>query len=174
MPFGTSNFKVSGLLTAYGQVAAFAWSPDNTLIAYRASQDSDNIFELYTSNPFGTIENVKISGSPSVGGLPDFAGAFGWAPDGSRVAYIARQATDFYELYSSKPAGAPDNAVISGPLVNGGNVDTFQWSPDSSRVAYLADQETINVRELYSSQPDGSGNLKISEGIVEEIYAWVP
>ncbi|MFZ0133899.1 MAG: hypothetical protein WAK95_15275 [Desulfobacterales bacterium] len=174
VPFGTSEFKISGPLTPGGEVVAFAWSPDSKIIAYQASQDSANVFELFTSEPFSPINNTKISGSPSAGGLPDSAGAFGWAPDGSRVAYIARQATDYYELYSSTPDGLANNAVVSGPMVNGGNVDSFEWSPDSSRVAYLADQDTINVRELYSSQSDGSGNLKISEGIVEEIYAWVP
>ncbi|MGA9538504.1 MAG: hypothetical protein WBR24_21580 [Desulfobacterales bacterium] len=171
VPFGTSQFKVSGDLKG-GEVSAFAWAPDSSLIAYQASQDSPNIFELFTSRPFNPIDNVKISGSITSGGLRDFA-AFGWAPDNSRVAYIARQETDFFELYSSTPDGG-DNSVVSGKLVAGGNVDSFKWSPDSSRVAYRADQETINVPELYSSQPDGSDNLKISSGKVEDIYNWVP
>ncbi|MFZ0614733.1 MAG: hypothetical protein WAM73_20975 [Desulfobacterales bacterium] len=173
VPLGTSEFKVSGPLTPGGEVAAFAWSPDSKIIAYQASQDSANVFELFTSEPYRPINNTKISGSPTSGGLRTLD-AFTWALDGSRVAYIARQATDYYELYSSTPDGPANNAVVSGPMVNGGNVESFEWSPDSSRVAYRADQDTINVRELYSSQPDGSGNLKISEGIVEEIYAWVP
>ena len=173
VPFGTSQFKVSGDLIAGGEVTAFAWAPeDSSLIAYQASQDRSNIFELFTSRPFNPIDNVKISGSITSGGLRDFA-AFGWAPDNSRVAYIARQATNFFELYSSTPDGA-DNSVVSGSLVSGGNVDSFKWSPDSSRVAYRADQKTINVPELYSSQPDGSDNVKISSGKVEDIYDWVP
>jgi len=174
VPFGTSQFKVSGDLTDGGEVTAFAWAPNSSLIAYQASQTSPNIFELFTSNPSNPIQNVKISGSltSTSGGLRDFA-AFGWAPDNSRVAYIARQETDFFELYSSTPDGG-DNSVVSGKLVSGGNVDSFKWSPDSSRVAYRADQETINVPELYSSQPDGSDNVKISSGKVEDIYDWVP
>jgi hypothetical protein len=175
VPFGTSQFKVSGDLTVGGEVTAFAWAPDSSVIAYQASQEKSNIFELFTSNPSNPIQNVKISGSltSTSGGLRNFA-AFGWAPDSSRVAYIARQATDFYELYSSTPDGATNNSVVSGPLVAGGNVDSFKWSPDSSRVAYLADQDTINVPELYSSQSDGSDNVKISSGKVEDIYDWVP
>jgi hypothetical protein len=170
-----NKLKVSGPLTAGGEVTAFAWAPDSSVIAYQASQERSNIFELFTSNPSNPIENEKISGSltSTSGGLRDFA-AFGWAPDSSRVAYIARQETDFYELYSSTPDGATNNSVVSGPLVAGGNVDSFKWSPDSSRVAYLADQDTINVPELYSSQPEGSDNVKISSGEVEDIYDWVP
>ena len=175
VPFGTSQFKVSGDLTVGGEVTAFAWAPDSSVIAYQASQERSNIFELFTSNPSNPIQNVKVSGSltSTSGGLRNFA-AFGWAPDSSRVAYIARQATDFYELYSSTPDGATNNSVVSGPLVSGGNVDSFKWSPDSSRVAYLADQDTINVPELYSSQSDGSDNVKISSGKAEDIYDWVP
>jgi hypothetical protein len=172
VPFGTSEFKVSGDLKTGGEVTAFAWAPNSSLIAYQASQNSPNIFELFTSRPFNPINNVKISGPPTGGGLRDFA-SFGWASDSSRVAYIARQTTSFYELYSSKPEGS-DNSVVSGPLVAGGNVDSFKWSPDNSRVAYRADQGTINVPELYSSQPDGSDNLKISIGNVGVIYDWVP
>jgi Tol biopolymer transport system component len=175
VPFGTSEFKVSGDLTDGGEVTAFAWAPDSSVIAYQASQERSNIFELFTSNPSNPIQNVKVSGSltSTSGGLRDFA-AFGWAPDSSRVAYIARQATDFFELYSSTFDGATNNSAVSGPLVSGGNVDSFKWSPDSSRVAYLADQDTINVPELYSSQSDGSDNVKISSGKVENIYDWVP
>jgi len=172
--FGTSETEVSGPLTPGGEVTAFAWAPDNSAIAYQASQDSPNILELFTSNPVSPINNVKISGTPTSGGLLRDSASFGWAPDSSRVAYIARQATDFYELYSSTPDGATNNSVVSGPLVAGGNVDSFKWSPDSSRVAYLADQDTINIPELYSSQPEGSDNAKISSGEVEDIYDWVP
>ena len=173
---GTSLRKVSDDLSGSEDVWAFAWAPDSSLIAYQANQEESNKDELYTTVPDIAQDFVKISGSPTSGGLlreVDFA-AFGWAPDNSRVAYIARQSTDFYELYSSTPDGATNNSVVSGPLVSGGNVDSLKWSPDSSRVAYRADQDTINVPELYSSQPDGSDNVKISSGKVEDIYDWVP
>ncbi len=178
VPFGTSPRKVSDNLIGDEDVWAFAWAPDpdSSLIAYQANQEESNKDELYTTVADGDQDFVKISGSPTSGGLlrqEDFA-SFGWAPDSSRVAYIARQANDFYELYSSTPDGATNNSVVSGPLVAGGNVDSFQWSPDSLRVVYRADQDTVNIPELYSSQPDGSDNLKVSIGRVEDIYDWVP
>jgi hypothetical protein len=176
LPSGTTPRKVCDDLIDDEDVWAFAWSPDSSLIAYQANQEESNKDELYTTVPDEEQDWVKISGSSPSGGLlreKDFT-SFGWAPDSSRVAYLARQATDFYELYSSTPDGATNNSVISGPLVAGGNVDSFQWSPDSTRVAYRADQATVNVAELYSSQPDGSDNLKISIGKVEDLYDWVP
>jgi hypothetical protein len=176
VPFGTSLRKVSDDLVDGEDVWAFAWAPDSSLIAYQANQEETNKDELYTTVPDRDQDFVKISGPPTGGGLPREVdvNSFGWAPDSSRGAYIARQATDFYELYSSTPDGATNNAVVSGPLVAGGRVNSFKWSPDSSRVAYRADQDTINVPELYSSQPEGSDNVKISSGEVEDIYDWVP
>ncbi|MGA9237271.1 MAG: hypothetical protein WBV91_20790, partial [Desulfobacterales bacterium] len=52
VPFGTSEFKVSGTLTQGGDVTAFAWAPDSSLIAYQASQDEANKEELYVTLPF--------------------------------------------------------------------------------------------------------------------------
>ena len=47
-------------------------------------------------------EPVKVSGIPTVGGLRSFD-AFAWAPDSSRIAYIAVQDSNSEELYSSRP-----------------------------------------------------------------------
>jgi hypothetical protein len=172
VPFGTSPRKVSDDLIGDEDVRDFAWAPDSSLIAYQANQDEINKDELYTTVPDKAQDFVKVSGTPTTGGLR-LSDAFAWSPDSTFIAYIAKQASTSDELYSVTPVGG-DNLVVSGTLVSGANVDSFKWSPDSSRVAYRADQETINVPELYSSQPDGSDNLKISIGVVEDLYDWVP
>jgi hypothetical protein len=141
-------------------VKSFEWAPDSSLIAYRADQDTDFIEELYTSPPDGS-GNDKVSFDPLVAG-GEVATQFGWAPDSSRVAYIADQDSDnLFELYSALPDGSV-NDKVSGPLQINGRVFEFAWAPDSSRIAYRADQEFDFVDELFSSQPDGSGNGKIS------------
>ncbi|MDZ7583146.1 MAG: hypothetical protein U5R30_21835 [Deltaproteobacteria bacterium] len=121
------------------------------------NDDDDN----GSQTPVGT-EPVKVSGTPTVGGLRSFD-AFAWAPDSSRIAYIARQDTTSEELYSSTPEGAANNVRVSGPLSGGGSVDSFAWSPDlraTNLIAYLADQRTINVNELFTSTPAGINNSK--------------
>ena len=125
------------------------------------------------------IEPVKVSGTPTFGGLRLFD-AFAWAPDSSRVAYIARQASNSQELYSSTPDGTVNSAVAPVPLPSGGNVFSFVWSPDLSvtdRIAYLAEQTTLNIDELYSSAPDGSDNqnrsgVLVAGGFVLDSYDW--
>ena len=128
------------------------------------------------------IEPVKVSGTPTVGGLINI-NSFAWAPDSTLIAYIAKQATSSQELYSSTPDGTINVNVAPVPLPSGGNVVSFVWSPDltvTNRIAYLADQDTFNVDELYSSAPDGSNNKNRSDpdddmvpgGFVLDSYDW--
>jgi Tol biopolymer transport system component len=65
---------------------------------------------------------------------------------------------------------------VSGALTDGGGVFSFLWSPAlniTDLIAYLADQTTVNVNQLYSSAPNGSGNQNVSgDGQVELFYDW--
>ena len=128
-----------------------------------------------SSTPPTVVEPVKVSGTQKFGGLRSID-AFEWAPDSSRIAYIARQDSSAEELYSSTPVGNEGNVKVSGGLTAGGGVFSFLWSPDltvTDLIAYLADQTTVNVNQLYSSAPDGSGNGNISgDGQVELLYDW--
>ena len=99
--------------------------------------------------------------SEAGGNVEDFL----WAPDSSRIAYVADQDTnDKDELYTSLPDGS-NNVKVSGTLVPSGDVMDFLWAPNSSRIAYRADQDTNNRNELYNSQPDGSNNVKVNGAI---------
>jgi len=132
-----------------------------------------------SSTPPTVVEPVKVSGTTTVGGLRSFD-AFTWAPDSSRIAYIARQDSSAEELYSSTPDGSADNVKVSGDLTAGGDVFSFLWSPDLSvtdLIAYLADQQSINVNELYTSTPEGQDNMNVSGsltsgGRVTVFYDW--
>jgi len=174
------NAKVSfDPLVSGGSVATFEWSPDSTRIAYRADQDTDDVIEIYTSPPDSNIGNVKVSFLDPITIPGSDVFDYSWAPDSSRIAYIADQDSDnVFELYSSLPNGSV-NDKVSGPLIPGGRVFSFKWAPDTSRIAYRADQNTDNVFELYSSLPDGSGNGNISGpivlgGVVSAEFEYVP
>jgi Tol biopolymer transport system component len=130
-----------------------------------------------SSAPPTEVEPVKVSGTPipTAGGLRSID-AFTWAPDSSRIAYIAAQDSNSEELYSSTPDGVASNVKVSG----GGTVESFLWSPDltaANLIAYLADQQTINVNELYTSTPEGNDNQNVSGslepgGRVTVFYDW--
>jgi Tol biopolymer transport system component len=149
-------------------VVDFQISPQGNSVAFVANKDSLTKFELFVVSLSGGAI-VKISGDPVLGmagtGIKKvIAGGvigkrwFAWAPDGSRIAYIADQDTaGVYELFSVQPNGL-GNARLSDDLDAGGSVKSFAWSPDSSRVAYLADQDSASTDELYTSPPDTSDN----------------
>jgi len=127
------------------------------------------------STPPTVEEIVKVSGTPTVGGLRSLD-AYAWAPDSSSIAYIAAQDSELEELYSSSPDAEANNVRVSG----GGTVDSFLWSPDlnaADLIAYLSDQQTINVNELYTATPKGLDNLNVSGplasgGRVTVFYDW--
>jgi len=94
-------------------------------VAYLADQDEDDVSELYTSTPDGSVNDV-ISGVMVPGGDVQ---EFEWAPDSSGVGYRADQDTDnIIELYASQPNGN-NNTILSGNLVNGGDVFSFDLVP---------------------------------------------
>jgi hypothetical protein len=153
-----------------GVVSIIKWSPIGNLLAFLADRIvegvSDDIKQLYVTDTDGLVR--KVSGDLVSGGEVKFN--YEWAPDGSRIAYIADQDTDdVRELYTNTPDGA-NNIKISGPMVTNGGVgdrdddrfDLFFWSPDSKHIAYRADEETDGVIELFLSRADIPGSNKIS------------
>ena len=158
---GSNNVKVSGTLVSGGNVDDdISWAPDSSRIAYFADQDSDETDELYTSEPDGS-NNVKVSGSMVSGGNV-LALTAQWAPDSSRILYIADQDTDgTRELYTSKPDGL-NNAKVNGPprIRKGMSIASFPGLRTVPRIAYVADQDSDETDELYTSEPDGSNNVQ--------------
>ncbi len=167
-------------------VRDFEWEPTSSLIAYVADQDTNDKFELYVSPSDSNIGNRKVSGIPVAGSgvretppLPSGVYLFGWAPDSSRLAYIADQVTtNIFELFSSTPDGS-SILKLSGPMGAGGDVDEFAWAPNSSKIAYLADQVTSVGVELSTTLPNVSGSfLQNSAGLVVGSnvtgFAWAP
>jgi Tol biopolymer transport system component len=169
-----SSIPVSGAAMA-GDVDAFSWAPNSDFIAYRADQNIAGRFELFVALPGVTHSGVQVSG-PMAPVLPNgFVRDFTWAPDSTRVAYLADQVTSGQvELFSSTPDGVT-NDVVSGPIIPAaGDVQAptppfsgaaFLWSPDAGRLAYRADQEIDEVFEVFTSRPDGSENTKISQDL---------
>ena len=188
-PNGVENDLVSDLpnpLTNPDRdVKYFKWEPKSTLIAYVADQETNDKFELYVSFSDTNVGNRKVSGIPMVGigvrespPVPSGEYLFAWAPDSSRLAYIADQDTgDIFELFTSSPGGA-SNQKLSGPMGINGDVEEFVWAPNSSKIAYLANQLNDLGVELYTTFPNISGFLKISADLVAGSnvtgFEWAP
>jgi hypothetical protein len=69
-------------------------------------------------------------------------------------------------LFSVPHHNGASRVKVSGTLVNAGDVAHFQWSPDGTHLAYNADQDIDEMIELYTVQPDGTDNVKVSGVLV--------
>jgi Tol biopolymer transport system component len=176
-PDGQENDLVSDLpdpaTNPDRDVKDFEWEPDSTLIAYVANQNDIDKFELYVSPSDSNIGNRRVSGFPVAGSgvrenppVPIGEYLFGWAPDSSRLAYVAdRDVAGVFELFSTTPDGG-SILKLSGPMGANGDVDEIAWAPDNSRIAYLADQINDEGIELYTALPNVSPSFfKNSTGI---------
>ena len=158
------------LISKSVNVLNFAWAPvevDRNL-AYSTGR------MIYTARPNGD-DNKRVTPDLTDGGkISDFS----WAPNSSRIAYLADQESDEeFELFTVKPNGN-DDLRISGDLTDGGDVTDFSWAPDSTRIAYRADQESNGVFELLSVEPDGDDDLRISGDLTDAgdvtDFSWAP
>jgi len=165
---GGSATKVNPPLVAGGDVfSGFAFSPDGTRIAYLANQDTFSVSELYVAPASGGGTAIKVN--PSLVANGDVFSGFVFSPDGTRIAYLADQDTDFInELYVAPASGGGTSTKVNPALVANGDVFSgFVFSPDGTRIAYLADQTTDEVFELYVAPASGGGSAtKVNPALV--------
>jgi Tol biopolymer transport system component len=168
---GSGLIKVSGTMMDLESdvgLSNFTWSPDGSKIAYRADQDTNEVFELYVVNSDGT-GRIKVSGTMD-GDVDSDSKSFRWSSDGSKIVYLADQDTaGVLELYVVNSDGT-GRIKVSGTMVLNGDVQnwspTWAWFPDDSKIAYTADQDTDGVDELYVVNSDGTGRIKVSGTMV--------
>jgi Tol biopolymer transport system component len=171
------------------------WSPDSTQVAYVADQDIAGTWELYVSTINGAI-GVKVSADPLSGresntdvirrGDTDdnSSDVVQWAPDGSRLAYIADlDENQVFELFTTTPDGNTNVVKISdsGIHFSTSNIgvpwknkrESLAWSRDSSKIAYRLRTESLDGTHLYIADPAvGNGKLVSNEQVEE--FAWAP
>jgi Tol biopolymer transport system component len=173
-PDGTERFTVSGTQSGSQGVnisfgAPFAWSPDETRLAYTSDEQGGSAKRLFSVGPDGA-DRQEISGSL----LGDVL-VFKWAPNSTRVAYMAYAGGSVYELRSTLAASAAGDVVLTSSLVNNVLVN-FEWAPDTSRIAFKTD--VAGARNLFSCLPAGGGTAQVSGPRLSngtlDTFAWAP
>ncbi len=162
---GGTPTRLNGALVSGGDVSDFPimLSSDGNTVVYRADQDTDEVFELYSA-PIGGGTETKLNGSLVSGG--DVFTSFQISADDTRVIYVADEDTDGVSELYSVPIGGGTSTKLNGALVSGGNVGTYVISPDSSLVGYRADQDSDEVYELYVVPIAGGSETKVSDTMV--------
>jgi Tol biopolymer transport system component len=135
-------------------------SPNGTRVLYRADQNADDVFEIFSVSSGGGTP-VRLNGPLAEGGDVSLDG-LRFSSDGSRVLYHADQERDgVFELFSVPSIGGVP-VKLNGPMAEGGDVEGDAiFSPDGSRVLYRANQDRSDVVGLYLVSATGgqAGNL---------------
>jgi len=147
---GSPPVHLESPLVTLGDVSDFLTSPSGSTVVYRADQDIDSWFELYSVPADGSAAAVQISAAATQNVLT------GWTidPSGTRVVY--RVAGSSQNLFSAPIDGSAPPVQLSSPLGSDRNVDSFVVSADGAVVAYLADEVVNNEYELFLVPTDGS------------------
>ena len=149
---GGGNIQLNGVLQASGDVTGFTVTPNGLSVVYRADQDTDEVFELYSVTLAAPGNSTKLNGPlancvPGPGVCGDVT-SFGVIPDSSGVVYIADQTTDeVFELFRTVFSGG--NFQLNPPFLGFEDVMDFVLFPNGAGVVYRADQTTDGVNEIY-------------------------
>lgn len=127
------------------------WSPVSDLLLYTKG----GTVALYCTSAGTSGGGVKLAASPS--GINGVA----WAPDGSRVAFLADSSiVGSFELWTTLPSGGPGVNLSGTPL--SGSASALNWSGDSLTLYFTAALDVAGTVELYSVGPTGGPIKKLS------------
>jgi Tol biopolymer transport system component len=154
-----------------GEIVGFQPSPNGRYVAYTmtGTSSSDTPYRLYVADLTNDEPPVDATGTLVDGGsVRQFF--FEWAPDSSRVAYVADQETDQeFDLYTVAPDGTGRERV-SGAVA--GDVQGFDWSPDATVLAYRitdAGTDTLWTSAVESPIPE-----QVNSGGTVKEWRWRP
>jgi len=130
--------------------ASFAYSPDGSFIAVQGVRQRTS--DIYILNAGGSASTNLTNGSP-LGKNPT------WSPDGDRIAFDSFSG-DIYVMRS-------DGSALTN-LTNTVSIDLLPaWSPEGSKIAFLSYGPEFGAN-LYVMGADGSGQVRLVEGLVAE------
>ena len=139
---GQTSIAVISRDGSHGHVVAsnaspyFRWSPDGRWIAYA----DPSFTRIWVVRPDGSDRHLAIAGvSPRSGGFarPDFS----WAPEGDRIAFIARSHRGL-DVMVERVDGTGRRSLVTGQ-----HLYDPQWAPDGLSIAFLRGGVLV-VREL--------------------------
>lgn len=151
----------SGAMAAGGDVIDLWWSPDSTLIAYLADQNTDGVDELFVvdvTNPAAPVAPIQISGALTT--AANDVTAVAWSPDASGLVYAADPTDGVTELFYvdlANPAAPGAPARIHPTLAAGQSCDEeVVWAPFGGAAIFRCDSATPGVFELWYVSINGA------------------
>jgi Tol biopolymer transport system component len=156
-PDGVTRSDVTAFVPARGDatvpdIGAFGVSPDGTKIVISADAPTATQYDLYAVAFANTATSTKLT-SLTAAGHTDFTAPLWFAPDGTRVAYVANFASARREPFVSKLDGTDTHRLVSVTTTCTGcatpDADSVQWTADSTALYVAGDLTANNDTKLY-------------------------
>ncbi len=161
-----------GSLTSADFEADYAWRPDGGRIAYRFDPAGGGDKRLMSCLPDGT--GLVTHSTPI--GAGESVDSFAWAPDSTKIAYVADQDTDnAFEVYVSPTAGGGVTKVGSAAAT--AICSDLAWSPTSTRLAWRVVKIIVGSADLVTNLAiGGSEAILRANAIGRQVaqFAWSP
>lgn len=152
------------------QELSFKVSYNGLKVIYIADQDTDEKFELYTSNMDGS-SNTKISGTIPVN---SDVSNFKLTLDNLKIVFMANSNISTVQEIFSVNLNGSSLVKINSNLVNGENVGEYQVRNSSDKVIYAMDKNSIGIYSIYSNNITGSNETQLNSNISSGIGFYDP
>jgi Tol biopolymer transport system component len=150
------------------------WSPDGQYVTWMESETNNSPLRQMVAKADGSTL-VDVSG-PMVagGGVRMYQGISPWAPDSSRLVFIADKEVDEREdLYTVTPSGA-GLVKLSTDLGPTEDCWRYVWSGSSGNVAFTEGHGGTNMRLVFAPAAGGGLSTLSAAGEYVEKILWQP
>lgn len=155
-----SHISQTVLADVNNYISDFFFAPNSNIIHFFGLPGpvSSN-FDLYKINYDGT-GLLKLNGATQYKWWSYRKGGFGYFPGSNRLAIYAEQGMTFKkEIFGMDYDGA--NYGKLHPVI-ADDAEEFRISPTGDKILYTMEQDVNNINEIYSSNLDGTGNVKLN------------
>ena len=158
---GTGNIQLSPVFSNPRESLAFYWSPDSQYLAMAIFGDANSSAVSLEASAADGSHGWTIASNLSINGVVDDS-TVEWSPDTSYIAYLAdRDGNGLWEFYSAT-VPASNIYTLSGPGSGTWPESSLVCEPMPELIAYRHDADVVGKFELYSADPTGAAQTKIS------------
>ncbi len=160
---GGTVVKLNDSLVSGGNVVSIflpVGSGDGARMMYRADQNADEVFELFSVPVTGGSTPIKLNPTLVSGGDVSASGDI----YESRAIFAADDVTDGQVEAYTVPVTGGTITQVSGTMVSGGSFVGASFTP--TKVAILMDKDTDETVELYATHYFGGLPLKLNATLV--------
>jgi PKD repeat protein len=158
-----SGSSIINITNTANNLAAPAWSPDGSRIAFASTRDNPS-GELYLMNPDGSnVVRLTYNVAFSVGGPA-------WSHDGKRIAFNCQVESGNDDICAINADGTGFVRLTSDPSSD----VKPTWSPDGASLAFATNRYIPYQYEIAVMNADGSGVTQVGGGIGGSQPAWSP